>query len=302
MAEHQARLVAEIPNIGNAQPAVSQAIAPSVDHLYGQSSGKYLVVNGTCFLHGASAVSARDRGLLYGDAVYTTMRVKLGKAGFLLSHLARLRDHSARIGINVSVDSVLTSVELVLDANNFTEGGLRITVTRGESLGASADGPTIVTQVFPLSPPVPHIDVITIPEGRDVLRHIKTTNRMTALRAFYVALERGATEALYYDAAGIVEATCHNVISLQDGRLITPDMKNGRGLQGIIRQALLDGKVVHTGVVDGVIDGPVFLSNSLVGVVPVKHLDGRELRQDQEILDRLRDSVAALANQDGVVA
>src|SRR3954447_5779057 len=78
-------------------------------------------------------VSVFDRGFLYGDSVFETIRTYGGKAFALAEHLARLERSAERVFIPLPVPlaTLAAEVQQGLRASNNSESFVRIMLTRG---------------------------------------------------------------------------------------------------------------------------------------------------------------------------
>jgi branched-chain amino acid aminotransferase len=86
-----------------------------------------------------------------------------------------------------------------------------------------------------------------------------------------------------------------NIFALLDGKLVTPPLAEGV-LDGIVRHHLLQQAGLDT--VESVIEkgslaeaGGLFITNSLLGCVPVTRLDGADIPLDADLADRLREVI-----------
>src|SRR5271154_6654634 len=98
-------------------------------------SNNYAYVNGRFVPEAEATVSIFDRGFLYGDGCFETMRVYDGKIFRLHTHLQRLR-HGLKV---LQIAPRITEEELqailleLLQRNDVKDGMARIYVTRGPS-------------------------------------------------------------------------------------------------------------------------------------------------------------------------
>ncbi|MCK4262327.1 aminotransferase class IV, partial [bacterium] len=114
--------------------------------------------NGSFVPEEEARVSIFDRGFLYGDGLFETMRAYRGKVFRLDLHLQRLF-HSAKI-ISLSIPKTLKELEEAvygtLKANNLKDAYLRLTVSRGEGERGLdlplSPRPNIIIVAKPLSP------------------------------------------------------------------------------------------------------------------------------------------------------
>ena len=112
-------------------------------------------VNGRLTPPGAASVSPLDRGFLFGDGVYETVRTYHGRPFRLGPHLERLRRSAERLRIPWPPSSLDPAVEVtrtLAEAAN-PESAIRIVLTRGVGpVGYDTGGcgdPTLVVHVRP---------------------------------------------------------------------------------------------------------------------------------------------------------
>jgi branched-chain amino acid aminotransferase len=212
-------------------------------------------LNGRLIEDTEAAVSVFDRGFLFGDGVFESLRACGGRFFRLERHLERLERSCALAGIGGLPGRPVLSAELsqLLAANRLMEARVRLTVTRGTGRPGdyvTATGPpTRVATASPfqgLAPEVRGAGVgVRLLAGRAVPGAaidpaIKTTSRLHAVLARREAAQKGAFEALLLDAAGLVtEGTASNVFLVRGGRLRTPPAQGG-ALPGVTRHAVLE--------------------------------------------------------------
>ena len=237
--------------------------------------------------------SVADRGLMYGDAFYTTLKVKSGVPLFLEHHLDRISHTCRRLEFDWQpVRSVLkkTLSDLIIKTN-IRDGGARLTISRGvnsEPPLFKCVSPSVFIQTFIPSRPLKFMDVITVPEQRDCFRDLKLVNRVAHVLSLKRAYQAGASEAIFVENKNLIEATCYNLLAFDDrGRLLTPPLE-GRGVNGIARQVLMERCKIDVVELAETINHPLFLINNTKGVVPVRRLNGRTLPESPECLERLQ--------------
>ena len=256
----------------------------------------------------AAEVSAADRGLQYGDGLFETVAVIAGQPRLWDRHLARLQLGARRLGI-VCPDEVV----LQRDASRLTQGMaangvLKIVVTRGQGgRGYRPRVDTPPTRILSLHP-FPEYPSAYWTTGVDVrlcatrlseqpaLAGIKHLNRLDQVIARGEWDNESVAEGLMLDQnGGVIEGTFTNLFALRAGRLYTADLARC-GVAGVMRQAILDhcdGQGVPLRLVPGLsLDEleaaeEVFLSNSLIGVWPVRTIDDAPLRGGKALVDRL---------------
>jgi branched-chain amino acid aminotransferase len=242
-------------------------------------------------------VSVYDRGFLYGDGVFETLRTYRGVPFALDEHLARLESSARLVGITLPVPrGVLAreTLDAVAAAAN-PESTIRILVTRGQGpLGLDPSGatsPLRVILVEGLRPPPAAIyrdgvTAITVRTERaaDAAPTAKVTNYLASLLALEKARAAGANEALLLDAGGcILEGTTSNFFAVSGGGLSTaPETAI---LAGITRAHVLGlasglGLPVRLGAIgrdELAAAGEAFLTSTLREIVPVVRVDGQAI-------------------------
>jgi len=238
-------------------------------------------------------VPVNDRGFLYGDGLFETLRAEDGRVQFLAEHLERLAA-SARAFRLPFPENIPWQERLarLLAANGLSRGPARVKIllSRGEAAGLGlppSSRPTLVVWAQPYTPPSPEEyaagwPVVVFPEGRTTFvgRH-KSLNYLFYLAARQFALDRGAKEALILEADGLVsEGAATSLVYLRQGRYYTPASASalpgvtvtvlGRGLAA--RGLTLDTcptTVAQLQETDG-----LWLANSLMGLMPVAAVNG----------------------------
>lgn len=245
-------------------------------------------------------VSVFDRGFLYGDSVFETLRTYGGRPFALDAHLARLAESARRVRIQLPVSLAELGRELRAAAGSgaFSESYLRLMVTRGSGeLGLDpnlASRPLRVLIQGPLNPPSPEkyehgIAVVSFraqrPTDTTAAAGAKVGNYLVAVLAMEQARAHGADEALIVDAEDhVLEGSSSNFFWAKDGRLFTPAEDEGI-LPGITRGAILEIAAARglrvdfrTPTLSELLEADeLFLSSSIRELLPVVRIDGRPI-------------------------
>jgi len=258
-------------------------------------------VNGRLAPLEEAAISVLDRGFMYGEGLFETMRVYGGRVFRLRQHLDRMAaaaeelELAAGWGPAALLDRVEEAVVQTVGASGLAEASVRVTVTGGAGVGTPALQPetTIVVLVRPLTLPPQEwyqrgCAAAAVPAavvGGSVLRRVKSLNYLDKLLAQGAAAGAGAQEAILVDPdGGVVEGAMRNVFAVVRGGLITPPLSRGL-LAGITRQAVLE-MAGRLGVTSGERDMTMrelaqaeecFLTSSVAEVLPVASVDGQAL-------------------------
>ena len=259
-------------------------------------------------------VSVNDRGFLYGDGLFETLRAEAGRPHFLEEHLTRLKASAQafRIPFPQGVDwhdrlQHLLTVNALLDRL----AAVKILLTRGEApgLGLTADSrPTLVIYARPYDPPGPEEyatgwPVAIFPEGRSTfVGRYKSLNYLFYLAARQYALDRGAKEAIILESDGLVsEGAATSIIFARKGRYFTPQANSA--LPGVTLAVLARALKRRGTELESRPTTPaelreaegLWLANSLMGVMPVASVDGTAVKVITEKTGFLQECLASEA-------
>lgn len=276
------------------------------------STKVYLSTLGRPVDPGDARISVFDRGFLYGDSVYETLRTAGARVVEFERHLARLH-HSAR-GIGLDIPFADAEIRAAVAATHVETGNddssIRIIVTRGTGPVAldprTSEGATLVVLVQPLTLPPPElyergiaVVVVTVDKGGGGLDpSIKTGNYLSNIQALRQAIAQGADDAILCNRRGEVsEGSTSNVFIVQGERLRTPDIGAGL-LAGITREVLVElAQAARIPVDEGALRpedlyaaDEVFLTSSVRGIMPVTRIGGQPVGTGRvgPVTERLR--------------
>lgn len=258
-------------------------------------------VNGDFVPQDEAMISVRDRGFLYGDAAFETLRVYDGHVFEWEAHANRLTETCTLLGFESpkSTDELLSIIHDTLEVNTLTNAYVRISITRGIQSGKLTPqpltNPSIVVIVAGLPPggtngsavwDVPAAVTIAttrrIPSAAIPAR-AKTHNYLNGILARLEAVDMGADEAILLDENGsITEGATSNCFFVSDGILHTPTIEQPV-LPGITRHITLELAENLTIPIDigrygtrQLLDADeIFLTNSTWEVRPVTTVDDK---------------------------
>jgi len=267
-------------------------------------------VNGRIVDADEPAIAVTDRGFMYGEGLFETMRAYGGRVFRLEQHLARMLRGAEELGLQEQARRLRSQeVTEALAASDLSDAVVRLTLTAN----------SLVILVRPLSLPPPERYVhgciaITTPAAvvqESPLRRLKSLNYLDKLLAQRAAETAGAHEAILLDPDGcVIEAARRNVFAVIGGRAITPPVSRGL-LPGLTRAAVMEvAPRVGVGYEERDLTREellsakeCFLTSSIAEILPVASVDGRTFRAAGPVTAALtqayRDLVAEELNLSG---
>ncbi len=265
-----------------------------------------------------------DRGFLYGDGLFETIRIANARPFRWAAHWARLQEGATalRLALPFGSEKARQIADEIIQRNQCPEGVLRINVSRGTGpRGYSPRGcnrPAICVSLHALPPldachPVQwRLKTVSVrlPAG-DILGGLKSVNKLRQVLAKAEAEEAGADEAVLLTASGMIaEGAASNLFWFEGATLCTPPLDCGI-LPGITRGVLLElwrdqGLAVSEHSVEGAkstgLTG-VFCTLSSVGMAEAVQFDGVDCMRSQHVaklyrayLDRVHQEGPASKN------
>jgi len=259
-----------------------------------------IFLNGKFVPEKKALVSVLDRGFLYGDGLFESVRIVNAQPFRWEQHLQRFERGAAFLGIRLPISPqklALSAYELIV-RNKMPDSLLRLTLSRGVGprgyCPQGANKPTLVMSLHNApaldARPAPRWQLATassrLPAG-DVLAQFKTCNKLPQILARAEAAATGADEALLLNTSGhVVEASSGNLFWVVGKCVCTSPLAEGI-LPGVTRSTVMElcqtigieTRQTHTTPnrlrqADG-----VFLSLSSAGIVEARSLDGHRVRR-----------------------
>lgn len=240
----------------------------------------------------ADSVSARDRGLTYGDGVFRTFPLRAGKPLMWRRQYAKLAHDCRALRIDCPAAPVLEG-DLALIAANQPECVVKIIVTRGDGArGYAIPAQSTPTRIVSASP-LPEYPRLFGEQGVRVhlcrirlapqpsLAGIKHLNRLENVLARSEWSDPGIVEGLMCDVDdNVISGTMSNLFVFRAGTLFTPQLAHC-GVSGVMRDLVIELAREHAipleitaiGIDELLAAGELFLVNSVIGLWPVAALD-----------------------------
>ena len=243
-------------------------------------------------------ITVFDHGLLYGDGVFEGIRVYNGRIFELNAHIKRLYESAKaiRLVISLSQSELTGAVHETVEANNISNGYIRLVVTRG--VGTLGLNPFIcknscifiIADSIQLYPEELYEKGMRVISATTVRNHplaippqAKSLNYLNNILAKIEALDNDVPEAIIYNHEGYVaEASGDNVLIVKDGVIYTPPAEAG-ALPGITQRVVIklareeNLQVVEKNLTrfDLYICDEFFLTGTAAEVIGIVEIDGR---------------------------
>jgi len=244
-------------------------------------------------------VSIADRGFLYGDGVFETMRGYAGIVFRIDEHLSRLYAALKVMKIKLSYEkaSLKRAIDACVKKNRLKSAYIRVTVTRGEgNVGLHFSKMTTPNVVIVAKGHVEYpqsfytegisVGVAQIRQNElSPLSGIKSLNFLNYILARIDAKDKGYDDAILLNTKGyIAEGATSNIFLVKKGALITPSIESGI-LPGIARKVVIGiAKRLKIPIKEKLIAyrelvaaDEVFFTNSLIEILPVVRVDAKHI-------------------------
>jgi len=248
--------------------------------------------NGT-IQESSSVVIEKNRGFLYGDSVFETLRVHKEKILFLEDHyfrlMASMRICRMEIPMNFTLEFFEAQIlKLISAKNQATSSRVRFTVYR---MGDGFYLPTTNDVAFIITTAPVDTEIYTLSEtsyevelykdffiSKQLISTLKTNNKMIQITGSVFASENGFDNCLLLNnEKNVIEALQSNIFMKMGNTLITPPIADGC-LNGIMRKQVLNlsKKISGIEVVEQSISpfdlqkaDELFLTNVTKGIQPI---------------------------------
>ena len=241
-------------------------------------------------------VAVTDRGLQYGDGLFETVAIRNGAARFIDYHLERLSEGAQRLSLSLDAQSLLPEIAEIIAGRK--HGVMKLMLTRGSGrrgyrpdplarptrILGSAETTVSATDFYQQGIKLRYCN--TPSSVNPVLAGMKTLNRLEQVLAQSEWEDKDVQEGLMSTANGeLISGTMTNVFIVKAGELQTPDLSHA-GIAGVMRRVVIEqanriNVPVRTCAIyraDLEEADEVFVTNSLIGLWPVKAIDNQLLK------------------------
>lgn len=249
----------------------------------------YVNNNGEVIENNGPVIRSGNRGYLYGDGLFETIRIINGRPVNLKHHIGRLLEGAKALKMRVpsfySVDLFEKLIIELTERSDIKYGGkCRLSLDRiaGGTYTPESNEVEYFIEVYPLENNLYQLNqkgleidlYMDLRKSKNLLSGFKTKNGLIYVLASIAAKEKGVDEFLLHNEnGGIIEATSSNIFVVSNGVLYTPGLEEGC-LAGtmrmqIINLALENGiKVYECNLMPQnlLVADEIFLTNAVQGV------------------------------------
>lgn len=259
----------------------------------------------------------QNRGFLYGDSVFETLKVLDGKILFLEDHYFRLMASMRIIRMDIpmyfTMEYMEEQVKKLVESLSISgscrarisffriPGGFYLPVDNSAEFIVTAE--PLENMLYAFSDEPYEVDLFKdFYVTKQLLSTLKTTNKMVQITGSIFAYENGLNNCLLInDEKNVIEALQGNLFMLSGNKLITPPVADGC-LNGIMRKQVLAiaGKIEGLEVVEESISpfdlqkaDELFITNVIKGIQPITKYRKKEYGNTlaSDILKRLNAQV-----------
>ncbi len=247
-----------------------------------------------CSVNGVqqNQITIENRGLAYGDGLFTTAKIIDGKIQYLSSHIERLISGGEKLGL-LSLKQAELTEQLSQAAKEYNLAVLKVIIT-ASSGGRGYARPTnpksdliIMVHDYPKHYDELAIEGITLGNSKQqiginpMLGGLKHLNRLEQVLLRQELSNTEADDLVVININNeVIEATSANLFFWLNDRLCTPDIRNS-GVNGIMRQIILqkhpDTLIKKVTLTELSSSQAMFICNCVMGIMPVKSYHGQTL-------------------------
>jgi len=255
----------------------------------------YLNFNGKLIPETAIKLESTNRGFLFGDGFFETLRVKRGKALYFKDHFQRLTAGMALAKLKFTEEftesSLQNAVQEIATANNLEDARIKLLVWRkpgGLFIPEKQEAEFLISATgFKKAIPFKNTVVFakSVFNTASVFSRFKTLSTLKYIAAAIELQELEADEIIITDTKGnISECLSSNIFWIRADVLYTPSLETGC-IEGIMRKKLLSfyekkrNKEVKEGLFgkDVLLSADTVFSSNITGISIFKSIENTVL-------------------------
>ncbi len=260
----------------------------------------YCYINGQIVDEDSAFIPINNMGVQRGFGVFDFFRVRDGKPMFMKDHLDRF-DQSQKfmdLAFTIGRDEIQQAIANLQKKNDFKYGGFKLVL-----LADDDDSDDLMPFFYILNTKLPKKKG-SVPSrliSHEYLRefpHVKSVSYFQACLLRKEMKKAKAIDTVYHNNGMISEAARSSIFIVEGDKLLTPKTNI---LEGVTRKNILkfSSEIIETQITDISLDqlqqaDEVFISSTLKEVMPITHLDGKQIGKGkigpwtQKISDRFQ--------------
>lgn len=249
---------------------------------------KYCLVNGV----EQRIIDIENRGLAYGDGLFTTAKIIKGKVEHLSSHIQRLLLGCKTLGLPSPSKTELTE-QLSQIAKQYELAVLKVIISAGSGgrgyarANNSPNDVIIMVHDYPQHYDALALQGITLGNSHQqiginpMLSGLKHLNRLEQVLLRQELVSAKEDDLVVTNISNeVIEATSANLFFWLNDKLCTPDVTNS-GVNGLMRQTILqkypDILIKQFTLAELEHSPAMFICNCVMGIMPIKNYNGQDL-------------------------
>lgn len=257
----------------------------------------WMILNGNFCQEKDAFIPVTDRGFLFGEGIFTTIRVAKGKCEFFQEHLQRLQEHAEVLHLTWKPLKIKFIEELIERNQAFSDlWRLKIMITADEKEGKREVGQVIVMMQKSEDLSFLPCTLSFFPYPiENPLAHIKSLSYLDHLYVREYARKSGHDDAITQTGQGfLLETGCSNLFWIAEDTCWIPD-KALPYLKGIFLRSILPHLALPIEWTFATIDeipsnASVYICNSVTHIRPVLSIDNRCFPRNRPVEDLLQQA------------
>jgi len=269
---------------------------------------KWVILNGDFYKEKEAVIPVTDRGFLFGEGIFTSIRVENGTCEFLHSHFQRLQQQAQALHFHWEPFRFSLIIELIkrnqADKNIWR---LKIIVTITEKEGQRQTGHVLVTLTPAHDLSFSPCNLCLFPSPiESPLAQIKSLSYLDHLYVRDYAQRRGYVDAITRTANGfLLETGCSNFFWFDQGKYWIPHHQLPY-LKGVFLQSILFHFTCPVEWVSVTIDqvpssANIYLCNALTHIRPVLSIENTNFSRNESVENNLRSAIAHAIKSQGTL-
>lgn len=261
----------------------------------------YISVNGVLLNQNSPCILPESQGFVYGYGLFETLKIHGGKILFFHEHLERLKSGCETLNIFMKYDENMIKnycYELIR-TNKLSFGAIKILYSKNNKdydLIISNRDIKYEDELYEKGFYLGFTEIKRNPYTR--LTYVKSNNYLENILAREEGIEKGDDEVIFLNVEGkICEGAISNIFFVKNEIIHTPSISCGL-LPGIMREKIielakklkLEMKVGQYSKVDLLNADEIFVTNSLMDIMPVSKLGNKTLDLKKNMVTQVLQS------------